>query len=190
MKEVRIHGRGGLGVVTGAELIAAAGFFAGLEAQAFPLFGVERTGAPICAFARLSREPIITKDQVYHPEFLIIQDPTLLNHKSIFTGISANTLVVVNSGQTPKELAEIIKKASGIKISENNIFSAPATEIALRVIGRNIVNTVILGTFARASKLIGLADLEKAITEKFRGKGEEIVRKNLQAVKEAYDYQK
>ncbi|MCX6795247.1 MAG: 2-oxoacid:acceptor oxidoreductase family protein [Candidatus Falkowbacteria bacterium] len=190
MQEVRIHGRGGQGVVTGAELIAAAGFFAGLEAQAFPLFGVERSGAPISAFARLSNKAIITRDQVYHPDFLIIQDHTLLGQAHIFSGISERTLVIVNSENSPKEISLLIKKETGIKINEKNIHCAPATEIALRIIGRNIVNTVILGTFIKASKLFPLKNLELAISEKFQEKGKEIINKNLIAVREAYDYQK
>ncbi|MFZ4648269.1 MAG: 2-oxoacid:acceptor oxidoreductase family protein [Patescibacteria group bacterium] len=190
MKEVRIHGRGGQGVVTAAELIATAGFLAGFETQAFPLFGVERSGAPISAFARLSTKKIIAKDQVYHPDFLIIQDSTLLNQKNIFSGISDQTLIIINSEQTSKELAIQIKKELSIKIREKNIFAAPATEIALRIIGKNIINTVILGIFAKVSQMLTLNDLEKAITEKFQNKGQDIVKKNIQAIKEAYDYQK
>ena len=190
MTEIRLHGRGGQGVVTGAELLATAGFFSGLEGQAFPLFGVERTGAPIMAFARLSEKPIILKEQIYHPDFLIIQDNTLLGQKNIFSGISNKTLIVINSPKTPKELAEFIFKETDIKINEKNIFSTPATEIALRILGRNIVNTVILGAFAKASGLINLKSLEKAIAEKFHDKGETIVKQNLNAIKEAYENQK
>lgn len=187
MKEIRIHGRGGQGVVTGAELIASAGFFSGLEAQAFPLFGVERTGAPISAFARLSDKKIITKDQIYHPDFLIIQDQTLLSDKNIFTGISDKTIIVINSAKNKKELASQIKEILNINVKEKNIYSTPATEIALRIIGKNIVNTVILGSFAKVSGLIDLKSLEKAITEKFKNKGISIVQNNLKAIKEAYE---
>ncbi len=77
-----------------------------------------------------------------------------------------------------------------IKIKEKNIYSAPATEIAIRIIGKNIINTVILGIFAKASQLLTLSDLEKAITKKFQNKDQEIIKKNLEAIKEAYDYQK
>lgn len=190
MTEIRLHGRGGQGVVTGAELLAIAGFFSGLEGQAFPLFGVERTGAPIMAFARLSKKPIILKEQIYHPDFLIIQDNTLLSQKSIFAGISDKTLIVINSPKNPKELAENIFQETGIKIKEKNIFATPATEIALRILGKNIVNTVILGAFAKASGLINLKSLEKAIAEKFQDKGEKIVQQNINAIKEAYEKQK
>ncbi len=190
MQEIRIHGRGGQGVVTAAELIATAGFFAGLQTQAFPLFGVERSGAPISAFARISKEKIITRDQVYRPDFLIVQDSSLLSQKNIFSGYSEHTLIIINSEKSSKELASYIKKEVGIKIKEKNIYSAPATEIAIRIIGKNIINTVILGIFAKASQLLTLSDLEKAITKKFQNKDQEIIKKNLEAIKEAYDYQK
>jgi len=104
--------------------------------------------------------------------------------------VSEKTLVIINSHKSPKELAENIKKEIGLKIKEKNIFTAPATEIALRIIGKNIMNTVILGTFAKASGLINLSNLEKAIAKKFQEKGKEIVNKNIKAVKEAYEYQK
>jgi len=178
MEQIRIHGRGGQGVVTAAELIAIAAFYDGKEAQAFPNFGVERTGAPIQAFARIDDKKIITREQIYKPDFLIIQDSTLIGHVNVFDGISSNTKIIINATENRWQ-------NSGIK--SKKLYFSPATEIAMKIIGRNIVNTVILGAFAKHSGLISLPSLEKAIKEKFQDKGEEIIRKNIEAVRMAYN---
>jgi len=177
MEQIRIHGRGGQGVVTAAELIAIAAFYDGLEAQAFPNFGVERTGAPIQAFARIDKKAIITREQIYEPSVLIIQDSSLIGHVDVFSGINKNTTIIINSQKN---------NWPDLKIASSHIFYSPATEIALEIIGRNIVNTVILGAFAKYTKLVSLASLEKAIREKFQEKGDEIVNKNIAAIRRAY----
>lgn len=188
MIEVRIHGRGGQGVVTAAELIAESAFEEGYFAQAFPLFGVERSGAPIQAFARISQEPIIIKEQIYHPDFLLIQDATLLDQIAIFTGLKKTTKILVNSPRPAEAIINDLRKI-GIDISINQLQSTPATEIALEIIGKNIVNTLMLGAFAKSSGLISLNTLKKTITNKFSEKGKNIVEKNISAVTKAYNYE-
>ncbi len=184
MIKIRIHGRGGQGVVTAAELIALAAFYDGLKSQAFPVFGVERTGAPIQSFARISKEKILSKEQIYQPDIIIVQDPTLLSAKDTLSGFKDNTILILNSEKTIDNIYEIINK----KIKKEQIYKAPATKIALEVIGQNIVNTVTLGIFARHSNIITLNSLLKAIEEKFKDKGEKIINKNCQAIKLAYNY--
>lgn len=178
MEQIRIHGRGGQGVVTAAELIAIAAFSEGKYAQAFPNFGVERSGAPIQSYARISSEPIITREQIYQPNILIIQDASLLENKDILKGTDKNTLFIINApaGYQPPT-----------KLPSKKIYFSPATEIALKMFGRNIVNTVILGAFAKHSGLIGLPALKEAITKKFQNKGEEIIKKNVQAIEIAFN---
>ncbi len=178
MEQIRIHGRGGQGVVTAAELIALAAFYEGHEAQAFPSFGVERTGAPIQSFARIDNKPIITREQIYAPSILIIQDATLLDTVDVFQGTTKDTLVIINSAQNkwPKLTARFKK-----------LYFTAATEIALEIFGKNIVNTVILGAFAKHSHLVGLDSLKKAITEKFKDKGQAIIEKNILAVTKDYE---
>jgi pyruvate ferredoxin oxidoreductase gamma subunit len=97
--EVRIHGRGGQGVVTAAELLAAAAFAEGRYAQAFPSFGSERTGAPVVSFCRIDDRPIRTREPVTHPDALIIGDPTLLHQVSVFDGAGNGTLVLINTSR-------------------------------------------------------------------------------------------
>ncbi|MDD5031909.1 MAG: pyruvate ferredoxin oxidoreductase subunit gamma [Patescibacteria group bacterium] len=179
MYQIRIHGRGGQGVVTAAELIAIAAFADGKQAQAFPSFGVERTGAPIESFARIDDKPIRIREHVYEPDVLIVQDPSLLNTVDIAKGAGKNTLIIINTTKNKNELK--------LNLPEKNIYTVDATKIALEIIGKNIVNTVILGAFARATKLVSLDGLKKAITQKFTGKGKDIVNKNIEAVVKAYN---
>ena len=178
MEQIRIHGRGGQGVVTAAELIALAAFYEGKEAQAFPSFGVERTGAPVQSFARLDNQPIITREQIYQPTVLIIQDATLLESVDVWGGSSKDTVVVINSAQN--NWPELTKKFK-------QIYFTPATEIALEIFGKNIVNTVILGAFAKKTGLVSLPSLKKAIEEKFKDKGQSLIEKNILAITKAYE---
>jgi pyruvate ferredoxin oxidoreductase gamma subunit len=178
MEQIRIHGRGGQGVVTAAEIVALAAFYEGYESQAFPNFGVERTGAPIQSFARISKKPIITREQIYEPTVLIIQDATLIDSVDVFYGSTKNTMIIINSSKNNwPELKTRFKK----------IYFTPATEIALEIFGKNIVNTTILGAFAKHSKLISLVSLKKAITEKFKDKGNNIIAKNILAITKNYE---
>ncbi|PIV50689.1 pyruvate ferredoxin oxidoreductase [Candidatus Falkowbacteria bacterium CG_4_9_14_3_um_filter_36_9] len=178
MVQIRIHGRGGQGVVTAAELIAMAAFADGKISQAFPSFGVERTGAPIEAFARIDNKPIRTREHVYHPDVLIIQDPTLLDSVDVAKGCDNNTLVIINTAKLKKEIK--------INLPPKNIFNVDATKIALAIIGKNLVNTTILGAFAKATGYVSLNSLEKAIKEKFKDKGESIITKNINAIRQSY----
>lgn len=178
MFQIRIHGRGGQGVVTAAELIAIAAFNDGKHSQAFPSFGVERTGAPIEAFARIDSKPIRTREHVYEPNVLIIQDSTLLGTVDVAKGCDIKTLVIINTSKSKNQLK--------FKLPEKNIFPIDATKIAMDIIGRNLVNTVILGTFAKVSGLVSLESLKRAIKQKFSEKGKEIVNKNIKAIEKAY----
>jgi pyruvate ferredoxin oxidoreductase gamma subunit len=179
MKQIRIHGRGGQGVVTAAELVAIAAFKSGRIAQAFPAFGVERTGAPIESFARISDKEIRTREQVNEPDVLIIQDATLLDAIDVSRGSNKNTVAIINSSKPREKLK--------INLPLNNVYIINATEIALKNIGKNIVNTTILGAFAKATGLISLNALKEAIKEKFKEKGENIINKNINAIEEAYN---
>lgn len=178
MEQIRIHGRGGQGVVTAAELIAIAAFYEGREAQAFPSFGVERTGAPIQSFARISDKRIVTREQIYNPTVLIIQDATLIGTADVFYGSTPETVVIINSAEN--KWPELSKKFK-------HLYFTPATEIAMRIFGKNIVNTIILGSFAKHTKLVSLESLKKAVAEKFAEKGQTLIEKNIQAITEDYN---
>jgi len=178
MKQIRIHGRGGQGVVTAAELIAISAFYEGHEAQAFPSFGVERTGAPIESFVRIDDKPVRTREQVQDPDIIIVQDATLLETVNVTKGCNKNTIAIINSAKNKSEL--------DIDLPDENIFVINATDIALKVIGKNIVNTVILGSIAKDTGLFSLSSVKQAIKQKFGEKSKTLVEKNIKAVEVAY----
>lgn len=175
MIEVRIHGRGGQGSVTMAELLAEAGFYGGMEAQAFPNFGVERRGAPVTAYVRLDKKPIRLRSQIYSPDYVIIQDASLLADASILSGLKKSAVVIINTSKTDKDLS----LPKGLIVKTIN-----ASEIALEVIGKPIINTILLGAFAGLTGLIKLSAAEKAIKERFSG---EIAEKNIAATRRGHE---
>ncbi len=189
MIQIRLHGRGGQGVVTGAELIALSAFDQGLYAQALPAFGVERSGAPIQAFARISPEPIIVREHIYEPDFIIIQDASLLAVTDVLFGANKKTIIIVNTSQGAKTMAAQIKqqKIQSFIPTEKQIKTIDATKIALAILGQNLMNTVILGAFAHISGLINIKSLNQAIAAKFASKGEAIISKNQKAADAAYN---
>ncbi len=175
MKEIRLHGRGGQGSVTAAELIAVAAFEDRKFSQAFPAFGVERRGAPVMAFARIADRPIRIRSQIYEPDYVVVQDVTLLEVVDVASGLKADGKIIINTDR-PKENLKLKTEAQVVTID--------ATKIAMEVLGRPIVNTTMLGAFCGATKEVGLESLNKAISERFKG---ELGRKNLAAIKTAYE---
>jgi pyruvate ferredoxin oxidoreductase gamma subunit len=160
MKEIRVHGRGGMGNVTAAELLAQAAFADGKYAQAFPSFGAERQGAPVMAFVRIDDKPIRVRQQVYEPDYLIVQDPGLLYSSDIMEGLKPGGVVVVNTNRPGEELPI----GEGFKI-----YTVPALQVAYEVIGRPIFNVVMVGAFACATKLVRIDAVIDAIKERFPG---------------------
>jgi pyruvate ferredoxin oxidoreductase gamma subunit len=175
LKEIRIHGRGGQGSVTAAEMIAIAAFEDKRFSQAFPAFGVERRGAPVMAFARIDDKPIRTRSQIYEPDYVIVQDVTLLGVVDVASGLKPEGKIIINTDKSKDELD---------LSTEAEIITIDATNIALNILGRPIANTTLLGAFCGATGEIGLDGLNKAITDRFSG---ELGEKNLLAVKTAYD---
>jgi pyruvate ferredoxin oxidoreductase gamma subunit len=173
MKELRIHGRGGQGSVTAAELIATAAFEGGVFAQAFPMFGVERRGAPVQAYVRFSDKKVRLRSQIYEPDYIIVQDSTLIRDVNVFAGMKKGGIAIVNTnapgGWTPPE---------GVKV-----ITVDATGIALEVLGVPITNTSLMGAFAAASGEISMEAMENAIRQRFK---EEIAKKNIEAARRAY----
>jgi pyruvate ferredoxin oxidoreductase gamma subunit len=164
--EVRIHGRGGQGVVTAAELLSVAGFDEGRHAQAFPSFGSERTGAPVVSFCRFSDAPIRSREPVAEPDALIVQDPTLLHQVDLFAGVKPGGYVLVNSGRGAEELGLAELAAS---FDPGHLLTVPATAIAREHLGRPLPNAALLGGFAALTGRLGLDSVVAAIQERFPG---------------------
>jgi pyruvate ferredoxin oxidoreductase gamma subunit len=181
MLEIRLHGRGGQGAVTAAELIAVAAFTDGKQAQAFPSFGVERRGAPVESYTRISDKKIRLREQVYCPDFIIILDPTLLDVVDVLHGAKCTTVAVINSDLSAKDL---IKKYPDLK-KIKNVHTIPATKMAINLLGVPIINTIMLGFFAGVAKLIRTSSMDTAISKRFGG---ELAKKNIRAMMEAYKY--
>ncbi len=167
MFQVRIHGRGGQGVVTAAELLSVAAFREGRHAQAFPSFGSERTGAPVVAFCRIDARPIRLREPVLAPDAIIIQDPTLLHQVDVFGGLMPDGYIVINTSRTFEELGIGEFLAS---FRRDRRCTVPATELALRHIGRPVPNAALLAGFAALSGRISLESVAAAIREKFPAK--------------------
>jgi pyruvate ferredoxin oxidoreductase gamma subunit len=164
MFQVRIHGRGGQGVVTGAELLSVAAFREGRHAQAFPSFGSERMGAPVVAFCRIDDRVIRLREPVLAPDAVIIQDPTLLHQVDVFGGLSPEGYIVINTSKTFEELG-LGEFVAGFR--RDRLCTVPATELALKHIGRPVPNAALLAGFAALSGRISLESVSAAIGEKF-----------------------
>jgi pyruvate ferredoxin oxidoreductase gamma subunit len=180
--QVRIHGRGGQGVVTAAELLSVAAFQDGLHAQAFPSFGSERMGAPVVAYCRISEHPIRSREPVMAPDALIIQDSTLLNSVDVFSGAPAAAYILINTTKSFDELG--LAEFFANRQSDRSLI-VPASEIALRHVGRPMPNAALLGGFAAATGLVTLKSVLEAISERFP---ERIAAANIAAAQEAHDF--
>ena len=177
MFQVRIHGRGGQGVVTAAEMLSIAAFREERHAQAFPSFGSERTGAPVVAFCRIDDHEIRLREPVIEPDALIIQDPTLLHQVDVFSGLRPGGFILINTARSFEQLG------LGEMQARFRTSSVPATEIALKHLGRPLPNAVLLGAFAGFTEMLRLESVVAAIEEKFSGK---VARGNVAAAGEAY----
>jgi len=180
MFQVRIHGRGGQGVVSGAELLSVAGFLEGRFAQAFPSFGSERMGAPVMAFCRLDDRDIRLREPVLEPDALIIQDATLLHQVDLFTGLHPDGYILLNSTRSFEELG--LSEFTGA-FQRSRLCTVHATEIAIKHVGRAVPNVPLLGGFAAITGQVRLESVVAAIREKFP---HAIAEKNVAAAAEAY----
>ncbi|MBU2559487.1 pyruvate ferredoxin oxidoreductase subunit gamma [archaeon] len=175
MKEIRFHGRGGQGAVTAADILATSAFYDGKFCQAFPFFGVERRGAPVMAFARIDDKFIRQRCQIYEPDYIVVQDATLLDVLDVAQGLKSNGKAIIN---TEKEKSKLNLK------TDAEVHTVNATKIALDVLGVPIVNTAMLGTFAAVTGEVTLDSLKKAINKRFP---EKLAAKNISAVETAYN---
>ncbi len=178
--EVRIHGRGGQGVVTAAEMLSVAGFIEGFWAQAIPSFGSERMGAPVVAFCRLNDREIRAREPITRPDAVVIQDPTLLHQVKVFEGLSPSGYVLINSTRTLDQLGidEFLKV-----LPEGHARTLPATDLAMRHVGRAVPNAVLLAGLCAMTGVLKLASVEEAIRTKFKG---DVGERNVAAAREAY----
>ena len=176
--EVRWHGRGGQGAWTASEVLARTAIYEGKYIQSFPEFGPERMGAPVTAFTRISTKPIRIHCAVYEPDVVVVLDPTLLKAVPVTSGINENGIIIINSTDEPDKVRETLKTKKG------KLWTIPATQIALKILGMPITNTAMLGTVAKATNIVSLESIEPILKERFRS---DLAEKNLAVIKEAYN---
>ena len=181
MFQVRIHGRGGQGVVTAAELLSVAAFFEDKHSQAFPMFGSERTGAPVVAFCRFSDQPIRLREPIVEPDALIVQDPTLLHQVDLFSGVGRDSFVLINTSRSLDALGigEFLRT-----FRVDRVLAVPAAEVAREHLGRPLPNAALLGAFSALTGVLALDSVTAAIRDRFAGR---IAEGNVAAAEAAYD---
>jgi 2-oxoacid:acceptor oxidoreductase gamma subunit (pyruvate/2-ketoisovalerate family) len=176
--EVRFHGRGGQGVVIASEVLAKAAFRMGFEVSAFPFFGVERRGAPVTAFARIDSKPIRIKSSIYEPDYVVVLDSSLLRGVDVLEGLKPGGTVLINYPEA-KKLPNLPSKFKYFVIDATSIaashgIGSPATPI---------VNTAIMGGFAKICETVALDPILESIRDSAPIKEDE----NVAAAKEAYE---
>ena len=181
MFQVRIHGRGGQGVVSAAEMLSIAAFAEGKHSQAFPSFGSERMGAPVVSYVRIDDDPIELTEPVNEPDLLIVQDPTLFHAVDVFSGLADDGFVLVNSSRDAEALGI---GSVAARLPEHHVATVAATELAVRHVGRPTPNTVLLGALTALTETIHLESVFTAIREKFGG---EVAERNVAAAQAAHD---
>lgn len=176
MKQIRFHGRGGQGAVMASELLCHALVHEGNYGQSIPAYGFERRGAPLEAFVKLDSKPIRERTQVYEPDGIIVLDSSLIVQLPVFNGIQANGFAILNT-RKKMTLEDILEQVETLAIIDAN-------RVALDVFNAPITNTILLGAFSQATKLVSLQSLSECIENYFPKK---IVEKNLVAVARGYN---
>ena len=182
MFAVRIHGRGGQGAVTAAEVLSVAAFDEGRHAQAFPTFGSERTGAPVVSFCRIDDHPIRLREPIADPDALIVQDPTLLHQVNLFAGLRHDGFLLLNTSRTLEELGleELVAR-----LTPEHVIAVPATDLAREHLGRPLPNAALLGGFAALTAQVSLRAVSTAIRQRFPGR---VGEGNVHAAEAAYEH--
>jgi pyruvate ferredoxin oxidoreductase gamma subunit len=181
MFQVRFHGRGGQGVVTAAELLSVAAFLERRHAQAFPSFGSERMGAPVVSFCRIDDKEIRLREPIIEPDALIVQDPTLFKVIDVCQGLKPTGYLLVNSNRS---LADLHLDAVARQLPAGHVLTVPASELALKHVGRPFPNAALLGAFAALTGIVQLQSVAAAIREAF---SEKIAAANIAAATAAHD---
>ena len=178
MQEIRFHGRGGQGTVVASILLAKAFFNAGYYVQTFPLFGVERRGAPVEAYLRLDKEKILVRSNIYAPDHVVVQDAKLLERVDVTAGLKKGGSILINL----KDIPDTMETFSGFRfafVDANQI----AVNNGLGSRTQPIINTAMIGAFARVLEMPHLDMITAAIESEIHVKTDQ----NVSAARQAYD---
>ncbi len=176
MVEVRIHGRGGQGGVTSAELVALAAISEGRYAQAFPSFGPERRGAPVLSFIRVGDQQIKKRYEIREPDVVVVLDQSLIQVAQVTSGLKKDGIIIINTAKS----IEDIKKEHSI---DARTATVNASKIAREVLGRPITNTTMIGALVKATGIVKLDSLTDPLHHRFG----RIAEKNIEVCKKAYN---
>ncbi len=168
MKEIRLHGRGGMGTVKASEIIVYANIAKGGYGNSIPFFGFERQGAPVTAFVKIDSKPIRPKTQVYEPDCIVIMDPTIRKAVDVYEGVKEDSIMILNSTETRDEL-DVPDNISKVAVID-------ATSLALKRIGKPITNTAMLGAFVKGTGWVELDDVVEKVREFWGDVNADIVR--------------
>lgn len=176
MHEVRLHGRGGQGAVLASAILAAALVEEGRHVMAIPAFGFERRGAPVVAFLRLSDTVIRRVTNIYTPDIVVVIDPTVARAVDVFAGMPKGGTLIMATSKQPGDIE--------VPAMVSRVATCNAIHIAMDIFKRQITNTIMLGSFAKATGLVSVESLEKALEEAhFRDAG---LKQNMEAVRRGY----
>lgn len=182
--EIRWHGRGGQGAKTAALLLADVAFKTGQYVQGFPEYGPERMGAPITAYNRISREKIRVHSNIYHPDYVVVVDETLLSSVDVTAGLKRNGAVIINTAKSKEELLPLLHGYSG------EVVTIDARRISEAALGKNYPNTPMLAAAVAVSGVMDkqsfFKEMEASFQHKF-AKKPEVIEGNRRALREAYD---
>ena len=181
MLQIRLHGRGGQGVVTATEMLTLAAFYEGQHAQAFPSFGWERTGAPVVAYARIDDKEIRTHEPISKPGVVLVQDKTLLGSVDVFGGLDPNGFAIINSKDDPEIVVPELCKF----LPKGHVFTVPATDFAMQKIGKPLPGAPMLSALAAVTDILKLESVQKAFQERYPGK---VGDANAETAALAYNY--
>ncbi|MFW6231391.1 MAG: 2-oxoacid:acceptor oxidoreductase family protein [Nanoarchaeota archaeon] len=178
---IRFHGRGGQGAKTASAILAEAALHKGKFIQSFPEYGAERMGAPVKAFTRISDEPIRIHYGVKHPNLVVVVDFSLVNKINVTDGLTEEGKLIVNTPESPEKVREI----TGFN---GEIHTIDASKIAVEEYKKNVPNTPLLGAIVKVTNVVELDDVKHELELKMKGKlGDEIFKKNLNALERAYN---
>ena len=182
--EIRWHGRGGQGAKTAALLLADVAFKTGQNVQGFPEYGPERMGAPITAYNRISSDTIRVHSNIYHPDYVVVVDETLLHTVDVTAGLKEQGAIVVNTPKSPQEIAPQLNGYKG------KVYTVDARKISVETLGKNFPNSPMLAAIVAVSKVMDkdtfIREMKNSYQHKF-AKKPEVIDGNMKALEVAYD---
>lgn len=182
--EIRWHGRGGQGAKTAALLLADVAFKTGQNVQGFPEYGPERMGAPITAYNRISADKIRVHSNIYHPDYVVVVDETLLRSVDVTAGLKETGAIIINTPKKPEELADLLGGYQG------KVYTIDARKISVETLGKNFPNSPMLAATVAVSGVMPretfIREMKTSYQHKF-AKKPEVIEGNMQALERAYD---